>query len=101
MKVIWKEPGEAFEVREVENTLESLQKAVGGYIETFTFAEEACVVCDEEGRLNDKKFNCRMFGQQFFGTVLIVGVAGDEFTDVPEEAVTAFVHTKVVRDDSV
>lgn len=87
MKVIWKEPGKAFEVREVENTLEALQKAVGGYIETFTFAEDACVICDEEGRLKGKPYNCEIWTVDFCGTILIAGVDGEEFTDVPEEAV--------------
>lgn len=101
MKVIWKEPGKAFEVREVENTLEALQKAVGGYIETFTFAEDACVICDEEGRLKGKPYNCEIWTVDFCGTILIVGVDGEEFTDVPEEAVELFVPTKVVHDDFV
>lgn len=83
MKVLYKEPGKAFEIREVENTLEDLQKAVGGHIETFTFDDDACIICDEEGVFNDKDFNCRLFTQQFFGTILIAGIDGDEFTDVP------------------
>lgn len=36
MKVIYKAPGCAPEPRDIPNTLEELQAAVGGYIETVT-----------------------------------------------------------------
>ena len=90
MKVIRKEPGNDFLLTEVDNTLKALQEAVGGYIETFTFAEDACVICDEEGRLKGKSYNCDFCGVGFVGTILIVGVDGEEFTDVPDEAVRMF-----------
>ena len=35
MKILYKLPGEAPEVREVENDLKPLQELVGGYIETI------------------------------------------------------------------
>lgn len=41
MKVIYKAPGCAPEPRDIPNTLEELQAAVGGYIETVTFASDA------------------------------------------------------------
>ena len=87
MKVIAKAPHEAPIILEMENTLEALQAAVGGYIETLTITSDACIVCNEEGAINDMPFNCRLMGQQFFGPILVVGVKGDEFTDIysPEE----------------
>lgn len=51
MKVIYKAPGCAPEPRDIPNTLEELQATVGGYIETVTFASDALVICNEEGRL--------------------------------------------------
>ena len=85
MRVIRKRPGEAWEPIEVENELKPLQQAVGGYLESFTFAEDACVLCDEEGRLKGKPYNTTVCGVPFVGTVLIVGVAGEDFADLTEQ----------------
>lgn len=41
----------------IDNSLRSFQKAVGGYIETIPFGGSLVIVCDEEGRLKDKKPN--------------------------------------------
>ena len=66
----------------IQNTLEALQEAVGGRIETVRLFEDACVVCDEEWRLKGKPYN-NILGVEFGGTVLLVGVNGEEFCDVP------------------
>ena len=89
MKVIRKEPGKAPEIVEVENELEALQKAVGGYIETFTFAVDACVICNEEGFNIGLPYNTRVGRCHFFGPILIVGTDGEELTDVPQPETTA------------
>ena len=47
-----------------------------------TFATDACFICDEEGRLKDKPYNVELLGVPFFGTVLAVGVNGEEFADL-------------------
>lgn len=90
MKVIRKRPGEAPEEISMENTLKALQQEVGGYIETVTFAENATIICDDEGRLKGKPYNCDLLGKDFVGTILVVGVRGDEFGDVPEGACLLF-----------
>lgn len=51
MKIIIKEPGQRPRATEIENSLSALQQAVGGYIETLTFTEDCCIICNEEGRL--------------------------------------------------
>lgn len=84
MRVLRENPGEAWEAVEVENALKSLQEAVGGYLESFTFAADACVLCDEEGRLKGKQHNISVCGVPFVGTILIVGVDGENFNDLTE-----------------
>ena len=86
MKVIYKSPGCAPEPRDIPNTLEELQAAVGGYIETVTFASDAVVICNEEGRLQGLPHNFTFLGVDYVGPILIVGRAGDEFTDLDPEA---------------
>ena len=81
--VVIKEPGQAPKVEPLfDNTLEALQKAVGGYIEAVTVAEDIVVICNEEGRLIGLPFNTRVLGISFVGTVIVAGVKGDEFASL-------------------
>ena len=89
MKVLIKEPGKPWQTAEVDNTLEALQGAVGGYIETMPIVAmdsdgKAVMVMDEEGRLKGKEPNIAVCGVNIVGTVLLCGQDGDEFTDVPD-----------------
>ncbi len=83
IEVLIKEPGKGFRLTEIENSLEALQKAVGGYIETVTVAEDLVIICDEEGRIKHD-FNLFIFGIEFYGTIIFAGVDGEEFADIPE-----------------
>ena len=85
MKVIYKAPGSAPEIRDIPNTLEELQGTVGGHIEPVTFATNAVVICNEEGRLMGLPYNCKFLGVDFVGPILIVGRSGEEFTDLDPE----------------
>ena len=84
MKVIIKEPGQRPRVTEIENSLSALQQAVGGYIEMVTLAEDCCIICNEEGRLQGLPYNLTFCGVSFVGTILFVGIAGDEFVGLSE-----------------
>ena len=57
MKIVIKEPGKNPRITEIENKLSALQEAVGGYIETVTLAEDCCIICNEEGRLQGLPYN--------------------------------------------
>ena len=83
MKAIRKKPGCKPEVIDIDNTLEALQAEVEGHIETVTIANDAVIICNEEGRILGLPHNCRFVGVDFVGTVLIVGTKGEEFCDVP------------------
>lgn len=80
MKVIVKEPGEyPGHYEEIQNTLAALQKIVKGYIEAVTIRPGVVVICDEEGLLKGKDYNC----MSFVGTIVVVGVNGADMVDVP------------------
>lgn len=87
MKIIGKRPRCKATVIEIENTLEALQKEVGGQIETVTVAEDCCIICNENGRLMGLPYNLTFCGVSFVGTIIFVGVAGDEFTDLRDEQI--------------
>ena len=100
MRAIIKRPDEEYgHVTNISCSLENLQRTVGGYIETVTFSgrmraeDDFVIICDEEGLLNNKKYNCTVrvvdqrwpdFGEiPFCGDIAVLGVAGDEFADCP------------------
>lgn len=83
MKAIRKKPGAQPEIIEVNNTLAALQQEVDGDIEVITLPYDAALICNEEGRILGLPDNGRVCGVDVVGTVLIVGVNGSEFCDVP------------------
>lgn len=83
ISVVIIEPGKGPRHVHISNTLENLQKTVGGYIETVTLASDLVVICDEEGRIKNKPYCCDICGISFVGTVVICGVEGEEFADLP------------------
>lgn len=85
MQVVCKSPGRPPVVAQVDNTLEALQHAVGGPIEAVTLAQNAVIICNEEGWLRDLPFNCRFCRINFVGVILVVGVDGDEFSGLSNE----------------
>lgn len=89
-KVIIKRPDEkAGHVTSISMTLKNLQKIVEGRIEVLTIGKDPKVVmiCNEEGKLLDlpKSFRIgkRRVSDTIRGTVIICGVDGDDFADVP------------------
>lgn len=83
MKAILKKPGEAPEIIEVDNDRKALSETIGGRLESFTFATDACILTDEEGVFKDLPFNVELMDNPFYGPILLVGVNGDEFCDFP------------------
>ncbi len=90
MRALYKAPTDTgFHEIVVPNKLKVLQELVGGYIETVTLATDACIICNEEGRLLGLTHNCKFCGVDFVGPILLVGVDGDEFTDAPMSLMVA------------
>lgn len=61
----------------------------------MTLAEDLAVVCNEEGRIQRLPYNCTVLNVDFCGTILMAGIDGDEFTDVP--TATAKFLSRLVR----
>lgn len=78
-----KEPGKMPRSVNISGSLENLQRTVGGYIETLTLADDMVIICNEEGKLLGLPYNCHICGEDFVGTIIFMGVHGDEFADVP------------------
>ena len=85
IRAIFIRPGEAPRIGTQRNRLKELQDRVGGYIETVTLTDDLVVICNEEGRLDGLPHCATIGGVEFVGSILVVGVDGEEFADVPEE----------------
>lgn len=83
ISVIIKQPGRVPYKTAISPTLKNLQQTVGGYIETVTIAEDAVIICNEEGRLLGMPYNCNVVGIDFVGPIVFAGVSGEDFTDLP------------------
>lgn len=82
MKVIIKEVGKPPRIEEIENTLQALQKLVGGYIETVTLHNDVVLICNEEGKLQGLPQNFGIGGDVIVGTAVFVSHKDGDFIDL-------------------
>ena len=94
IKVVLAEPGKKAKVTEIENTLENLQKIVGGYIEcVYPFEDNVGIICNEEGKLIELEPNRVLRDENgnavdiIFGTFIITGLTEDDFGSLTDEQV--------------
>ena len=91
------EPGKSPQIKIIEYTLRSIQRIVGGNIQTYPLEEGAVLVCDEEGKLKNKPINraIRIYDSEtgeFKTTDVIVGTFfvcyapedSEEFCSLPD-----------------
>lgn len=98
MKAFLLEPEQPGREIEIENTLEALQAAVGGYIEVVTLGDGLAAIVNEEGKQYDLPFNRGLYAggmdpvDYLFGNVLIVGTDGEEFRELTPAELDAPTH---------
>jgi len=85
MTVIIKKPAQPPFIRVVDNTLESLQKLVGGYIETIILGKGLILIYNEEGKLLGLPDNFRVEHDMICGTAVFVSSCGEEFCSLSRE----------------
>lgn len=91
IKVLVASPGKAARVREIENTLDSFQKIVDGYIECIYPWKDIIIVCNEEGWIRGLKPNRYIRGQLIVGTFIIVGDNHNgDFRSLTEDEITEY-----------
>ena len=88
MRVIIKEVGKEPRVEQVENDLATFQNLVGGYIEAVSTGQNICLVCNEEGKLNNLPDNFPIGNDVIAGTGVFVAYGNDgEFADLSDEQI--------------
>lgn len=89
MNVLIVEPGKHPRLADIDESLESLQKTVGGYIEAiYPFEDEIAIICDEESKLkSDTEWNRMLLETHdvIKGTFIIAGLGDEDFTDITPE----------------
>jgi len=78
IRILKVEPGKEPEATEIDNTLRAMQETVGGYIQLVPFERDACIVCNEEGKLFGLEVNRRFGSDILVGTFFIAGEDGSE-----------------------
>lgn len=91
------EPEKRPYVKEIDNTLESLQREVGGDIQAiYPFEEPVAIVADDESKLKSKPLNRALRDENgevydiIAGIFLVVGLTEDDFGSLNEEYIKKF-----------
>lgn len=84
--------GKEPEMVRVINTVDGIQKAIGGFFEVYRLSDDVALLCDGDGRLKQLPFTMSAvlpnYGlTSFCGPVLIVGLRRGNFVNLPEEKV--------------
>lgn len=90
MKVLLKRPNEKIEELEVENTLESLQSLVNGYIECVPtdISDKLFMIVNEEGKLLGLEPNLRYYNDIIVGNIVFVRVSNNgDFKSISDKQI--------------
>ena len=97
IKVLVVEPQKAPYMKEIESSLESLQREVGGFIQaTYPYPEAVALICNEEGKLEGLPHNRVLRDEDgdiydyVAGTFLITGLGEEDFTSLGEQDIEKF-----------
>lgn len=97
MKVLRIKPMCRPEVIDIDGSLESLQKEVGGLIQaTYPWDDKVALICNDEGKLMGLEFNRPLYNADaqmydyVVGTFLIVGLTEDDFGSLSDEMIEKY-----------
>ena len=87
MDVLIVEPEKAPRMANISGDLESLQKAVGGYIEAvYPYDDPVAIVCNEEGKLIGLPLNRKLEDYDIIaGTFIVCGLGEEDFDSMTPE----------------
>lgn len=95
MKVVMVEPGKPAYITEIGSDLDSMQKAVQGYIEPIYWLDDAIIVGNEEAKLMGMDGNRRFGSQIIAGPFFICGECetedGADFCSLPDDLCDKYV----------
>lgn len=97
MTILVVEPMKPPTVQEIDSSLESMQKIVGGDIEAvYPFDDPVAIVCNEEGKMLGLPMNRAMTDESgvpydiVCGTFFVVGIGDEDFTSLTEQQIEKY-----------
>lgn len=95
MEVVMVEPGKEARIAEIGSDLNSLQAAVGGYIEAaYFFDDPVALICNEEGKVYGLPYNRAIRDEAgkvqdiIAGPFFVCGLGEDDFCSLTKELQT-------------
>ena len=92
MRVVLVEPGKKAVVKAIDGSLEGMQKTVGGLIEMIPIDDRgSCLICNEEGKINDLPLNRALVDEDgrltdiIAGTFFVCGTDEEEFASLNDQ----------------
>lgn len=80
MRVLAKAPRGPLHVEHINNDIEEMQNLIRGFVEVVYVDENWAVLCDENAKLRNRPFNCKLGPYEFYGKIAFVGVEGNDLT---------------------
>ena len=97
LKVLVVEPKKRPYVQEIDGSLASMQKLVGGTIQAvYPFEDAVALICNDEGKLLNLPYNRFLYDEQkqpydvICGTFLVVGVGAEDFQSLTAQQIRRY-----------
>lgn len=97
LKVLVVEPRKRPYVQEIDGSLASMQKLVGGTIQAvYSFEDAVALICNDEGKLLNLPYNRFLYDEQkqpydvICGTFLVVGVGAEDFQSLTAQQIQKY-----------
>ena len=97
MTILVVEPMKKPTIQEIDGSLESMQRIVGGDIEAvYPFDDPVAIVCNEEGKLLSLPMNRALTDESgvpydiVCGTFFVVGIGDENFTSLTEQQIEKY-----------
>ena len=86
IRVLIKDPGQRPREYNIENSLETLQLIVGGFVEDAKVGRGVIALCDEDGKSKEKEFNFWLpNGDCVVGTAIFCSTDGEDLASLSDE----------------
>ena len=87
IKCVLQKPGEISVVANIPNTLEAMQKIVGGDIETLTLSNGYILIMNQSGRLIGLPRVIKFYTGSLVGTIIVTKAEGERFVSLTNEQI--------------
>lgn len=97
MRVVYLKVGRPPVVKDIDGSLESMQKLVGGYIQSVPLSYNTALVCDEDGKVKGRPVNRVAFTDEgdmidlIRGDFFIVGTGSEDFVSLTDEQAVEYI----------